>query len=58
MQLGNDYTVFLSSIEYSEDEKLVLKLDGHKLGEEIDTKTFDLAHLNEDFTFDVSFISL
>ena len=55
VQLGKDYTVFVTSVDYGGDEKLELNLVGQKLGEEIETKIFDLGHFNENVTLNVSF---
>ena len=57
VQHGSDYTLFLSSIDYSKDEKVEISIVGQKLNEEIETKTFKLGHLGENVTFAVSFRS-
>ena len=55
LQHGSDYTLFLSSIDYSKDEKVEISIIGQKTDEEIDTKTFKLGYLGVNVTFAVSF---
>ena len=55
VQHGQDYTLFLSSVDYFDSEKIEISIIGQTLDEVIDTKTFKLGYLRENVTFAVSF---
>ena len=55
VQHGQDYKLFLISVDYDDGEEIEISINGQKLDEEIDTKTFKLGYLRENVTFAVSF---